>query len=212
MSGRVNKKAKHDRIIQAGLKVFARDGYPKAKIIDIAESAGIGKGTVYEYFSSKKELFLNVFSYVKELILSKQWEVLDEGLEPLDSLKKIAKTNADIYTEQSMKMRFLAQFRAECIRGDTDGEFSRSLNEYHEEIIALISRYVNIGIEEGLIRPTDVDIVSENYHISLDGLGVQYLLNNEEMDLNSAVISLYEIFIKGIGTFNGRYADLSEET
>ncbi|MCH7620218.1 MAG: TetR/AcrR family transcriptional regulator [Candidatus Marinimicrobia bacterium] len=212
MSGRVNKKAKHDRIIQAGLKVFARDGYPKAKIIDIAESAGIGKGTVYEYFSSKKELFLNVFSYVKELILSKQWEVLDEGLKPLDSLKKIAKTNADIYTEQSMKMRFLAQFRAECIRGDTDGEFSRSLNEYHEEIIALISRYVSIGIEEGLIRPTDVDMVSENYHTALDGLGVQYLLNNEEMDLNSAVISLYEIFIKGIGTFNGRYADLSEDT
>ena len=212
MSGRVNKKDKHDRIIQAGLKVFARDGYSNAKIIDIAESAGIGKGTVYEYFSSKKELFLNVFSYVKELILSKQWEVLDEGLNPLDALKRIAKTNADVYTEQTMEMRFVAQFRAECIRRDTDGEFGRSLNEYHEEIIALISRYVNSGVEEGSIRPIDVGTVSENYHTALDGLGVRYLLNNGEMDLNSAVHSLYEIFIKGTGTFTGRYADLSEET
>ena len=138
MSGQVNKKDKHVRIIQAGLKVFARDGYSNAKIIDIAESAGIGKGTVYEYFSSKKELFLNVFSYVKELILSEHWKVLDEGLNPLDALKKIAKTTADVYTEQNMEMRFLAQFRAECIRSDSDGEFGRSLNEYHEEIIALI--------------------------------------------------------------------------
>ena len=212
MSGRVNKKDKHDRIIQAGLKVFAREGYSKAKINDIAESAGIGKGTVYEYFGSKKEIFLNVFSFVKELILSKHWKVLDEGLNPLDALKKIAKTTADVYTEQNMEMRFLAQFRAECIRSDLDGEFGRSLNEYHEEIIALISRYVNSGIEEGSMRPTDVGIVSGNYHTALDGLGVQYLLSNEEMDLNSAVHSLYEIFIKGTGTYAGRYADLSEET
>ena len=212
MSGRVNKKDKHDRIIQAGLKVFARDGYSKAKIIDIAESAGIGKGTVYEYFSSKKELFLNVFSYVKELILSKQWKVLDEGLKPLDALKRIAKTNADVYTEQNMEMRFVAQFRAECIRRDTAGEFSRSLNEYHEEVIALISRYVDSGIEEGSIRPTDVGMVSENYHTALDGLGVQYLLNNGETDLNSAVHSLYQIFIEGTGTFAGRYTDLTEGT
>ena len=212
MSGRVNKKDKHDRIIQAGLIVFARDGYSKAKIMDIAASAGIGKGTVYEYFRSKKELFLSVFSYVNELILSRQWEVLGKGLNPLDALNRIAITNADLYTEQTMEMRFLAQFRAECISRDSDGEFSRRLNEYHEEIIALISGYVNSGIEEGFIRPTNAGILSENYYTALDGLGVQYLLNNGETDLNSAVNSLYEIFIKGAGTFTGRYADLTEET
>ena len=211
MPAPINKKDKHERIIHAGLEVFAREGYSKAKIIDIAESACIGKGTVYEYFGSKKEIFLNVFSYVKELILSEHWKVLDEGLNPLDALKRIAKTTADVYTNQTKEMRFLAQFRAECIRSDTDGEFGRSLNEYHEEIIALISRYLNSGIEEDLMKPTDVGIVSENYHTALDGLGVQYLLSNGEMNLNSAVQSLYEIFIKGSATFSGRYADLSEE-
>ena len=61
------------------------------------------------------------------------------------------------------------------------------------------------------MRPTDVGIVSGNYHTALDGLGVQYLLSNGEMDLYSAVHSLYEIFIKGTGTFSGRYADITEE-
>lgn len=52
--------AKEDRkveIIKASAKIFAEHGYHKAKIEDIAKEAGVGKGTIYEYFDSKKELF-----------------------------------------------------------------------------------------------------------------------------------------------------------
>ena len=54
------------RIINGAIAVFARKGYYKAKIEEIAEQAGVGKGTVYEYFSSKKELFQEMFLYIEE--------------------------------------------------------------------------------------------------------------------------------------------------
>jgi len=50
----MNKK---QLIIEAAIKVFARDGLEKGKIADIAKEAGIGKGTVYEYFRSKNDIF-----------------------------------------------------------------------------------------------------------------------------------------------------------
>ena len=50
----MNKK---QLIIEAAIKVFARDGLEKGKIADIAKEAGIGKGTVYEYFRSKDDIF-----------------------------------------------------------------------------------------------------------------------------------------------------------
>ena len=50
----MNKK---ELIIEAAIKVFARDGLEKGKIADIAKEAGIGKGTVYEYFRSKNDIF-----------------------------------------------------------------------------------------------------------------------------------------------------------
>ena len=41
-------------------------GYAKVKVIDIAEQAGIGKGTVYEYFKSKDDILMELVStYVK---------------------------------------------------------------------------------------------------------------------------------------------------
>ena len=52
-----DKTIKRQLIMDAALQVFVQNGYEKTKIIDVAQTAGIGKGTVYEYFESKEELF-----------------------------------------------------------------------------------------------------------------------------------------------------------
>ena len=58
----VDKKSKRDLMLDEAFKLFLSHGYKNTKIIDIAENAGIGKGTVYEYFPSKEVLFTQVFS------------------------------------------------------------------------------------------------------------------------------------------------------
>lgn len=49
---------KHQAIINAASDVFGEVGFAKARIEDIAKRASVGKGTVYEYFSSKEQLLL----------------------------------------------------------------------------------------------------------------------------------------------------------
>ena len=48
-------------IIAAAGQVFAQKGYAATKIIEVAQAASVGKGTIYEYFRSKEELFFAVF-------------------------------------------------------------------------------------------------------------------------------------------------------
>ena len=48
-------------IVDAAAAVFAERGFRAARVADVAARAGIGKGTVYEYFRSKEDLFLAVF-------------------------------------------------------------------------------------------------------------------------------------------------------
>lgn len=52
---------KRDRILAAALELFTTQGFGQTKIIDIANAAGVGKGTVYQYFSSKNQLFETLF-------------------------------------------------------------------------------------------------------------------------------------------------------
>jgi AcrR family transcriptional regulator len=55
------KTRRRNEIIKAAAAVFAKTGFIKSTISEIATEAGIGKGTVYEYFSSKDDLFFAVF-------------------------------------------------------------------------------------------------------------------------------------------------------
>ena len=57
---------KRPRLVKAATDVFVQKGYAATRVADIAERAGIGKGTVYEYFSSKKELLFAVFESINE--------------------------------------------------------------------------------------------------------------------------------------------------
>lgn len=49
---------RREQILDAATTVFARHGYRRADVQEIADEVGVGKGTVYRYFSGKAELFL----------------------------------------------------------------------------------------------------------------------------------------------------------
>lgn len=49
-----------ERLLQAGCDGFTRVGLAKITIADLAREAGIGKGSFYQYFATKEELFLAV--------------------------------------------------------------------------------------------------------------------------------------------------------
>jgi AcrR family transcriptional regulator len=57
----VDKKEKAARIGSAAIAVFRKLGYDGARMVDIAEAAGIGKGTLYEYFRNKDEILRSEF-------------------------------------------------------------------------------------------------------------------------------------------------------
>ncbi len=62
-SDRDDKKAeKRKLILDSAYELFLEERYASAKIADIAARAGIGKGTVYEYFSSKEEILLEIIN------------------------------------------------------------------------------------------------------------------------------------------------------
>jgi len=48
------------RLVEAAKRVFERDGFLEARIVDIAEEAGLAPGSFYHYFDSKEQLFLEV--------------------------------------------------------------------------------------------------------------------------------------------------------
>ena len=65
------KKEKREIILMSAADLFAKNGFHETNITDIAHSAEIGKGTVYEYFSSKDDLYIEVVKFNIERYLTR---------------------------------------------------------------------------------------------------------------------------------------------
>jgi AcrR family transcriptional regulator len=69
------EQEKRERILNAAMKEFARKGYENASTNEIVKTANIGKGRLFHYFNTKKELFIFLFDTALQVI---QTEILDQ--------------------------------------------------------------------------------------------------------------------------------------
>lgn len=81
---RVKTAAKRAELVSAAVEVFAERGYEQTSMEDIRNRAGCSKGTLYSYFSSKEELFLQTLLEATEQEASGMaWETKG-GAEPAE--------------------------------------------------------------------------------------------------------------------------------
>lgn len=75
------EQEKQDRIINAATKEFAEKGFLNASTNEIVKQAGISKGSLFHYFTNKKELYLFLYDYYLELLVKDLFGQmdLDEG-------------------------------------------------------------------------------------------------------------------------------------
>jgi AcrR family transcriptional regulator len=60
---------KKERVIRAAIEEFQARGFENAKIEAIARGAGVAKGSIYQYFDDKKELFLYCVTWALEYFM-----------------------------------------------------------------------------------------------------------------------------------------------
>src|SRR3979411_184821 len=126
MAGRVGRSPqaaaeKRRLILDAAVRVFARQGFHTCRVSDIADEAGVAYGLVYHYFASKEEgldtLFFERWNVMLELIR----EVDAEPLPVRDKLAAIASFIVDSYHHDPdlMKVIIVEVTRAANSFGDT---------------------------------------------------------------------------------------------
>jgi len=142
------------KIKKAAIDVFSEKGYKEAKIIEIAERAGVSVGTIYANFKSKKELFKNLniphlehyrpeYGKKRSGILKIALSVFTQNGYDATSMDKIASecgfTKAVLYQYfKSKEDLFTAIFQEPVIISDLDNLVIEHTNENLEDILVKI--------------------------------------------------------------------------
>ena len=106
--------SKQSIIRQAALAEFAAHGYAKASTNRIVQAAGIGKGMLFYYFTSKQELYEYLVKYSLEFIQSRYLARVDAA-EPdvIERLTQLARLKMEAQAENEEVFKFSAVFLLE---------------------------------------------------------------------------------------------------
>jgi TetR/AcrR family transcriptional regulator, fatty acid metabolism regulator protein len=135
-------------ILDAAVRVFARQGFHACRVSDIADEAGVAYGLVYHYFASKDEVLDTLFLERWEVMLDLIREVDAEPLPVREKLGAIASFIIDSYRHDPdlMKVIIVEVTRAANSFGDTH---IGTIREAYE----LIARIVEQAQRDGDFKP-----------------------------------------------------------
>ena len=193
-TNRVEKNNKYHQILEAAVKVFARQGFHQSTVAQIAQKAGVADGTIYLYFKSKNDILVQFFRFRTKQVFEAFREAVDEAETSTDKLRNLVR-------------RHLAEFQR-----DRDGAVVYQVETHQNSRLAeaqiremskmyrdLISEIIEQGQQEGAIRKDlYVGLVKRFIIGAVDEVINTWLHAEEDYDLVSMADPLVELFIKGI--------------
>src|SRR5271156_2508849 len=144
------EKAQADKrrmILDAAVRVFARQGFHTCRVSDIADEAGVAYGLVYHYFSSKEEILDTLFLERWDVMLEAIAETDAASLRPREKLRAIASFIVDSYRHDPDLMKVII---VEVTRAANT--FGRTHLERIEQAYEGIARIVDQGQQDGAFR------------------------------------------------------------
>jgi AcrR family transcriptional regulator len=98
---------KRRNILDAAIRVFARQGFHSTRVSDIADEAGVAYGLVYHYFDSKEEVLNELFTERWSLLLAAIEEADASSESPRSKLAAVAAFIVDSYRHEPELMKVI---------------------------------------------------------------------------------------------------------
>ena len=195
----INKTVKNNKyhlILEAAVKVFARQGFYQSTVAQIAKEAGVADGTIYLYFKNKDDILVHFFHYKTKQVFERFRTEVDNAESSLDKLRNLIRRHLSEF-QQDRDMAVLYQVGTHQIDRLAEDQI-REMSKMYQD---LVSEIVEVGQQEGSIRKDlYVGLVKRFILGAVDEVINTWLHSEHDYDLVSMADPLVELFVRGIGT------------
>ena len=196
-------KSKHDivsefrcgEILAAARKVFATRGFSEATMDEIAATAGIAKGTVYLYFSSKRDIYLASLRHG----LTELRERTDSTMAAVSGIQ--AKLRAFVRTRleyAEANRDFIKIYHSEFGNLPNAALCDSEFQKLYLQQAKALENVLNSAVESGEIRPVRSDFAAFIIYDMVRGVMTQRLLEWSTVPIEEDIGLLNDLIWKGI--------------
>jgi AcrR family transcriptional regulator len=144
------------RLLRAAQELIEEGGYGGASVVAIAERAGVAAGTLYRHFTSKEELFVDLFRSVCDREVRAMQAAAEEmpaGATQVDRLERVLST----FAERALRRPRLAWA---LIAEPVDPRVDAERLAYRERYRALTAAALRDAIASGELPEQDVELTA----------------------------------------------------
>src|SRR5262245_54100686 len=186
---------RRQRILGAAALCFAKDGFARTRIDDVAASAGVSRALVYNHFGSKEELARQVCDHLLDDWSSAVDRALEDARSARDALAAWLRVN--LSEERRPLLTALVAPDAAPVLADWNAAAARAMEEWRAKLAALLQR----GVAAGEFR-ADLDVPATAEVLRAMQVGMmQHLLDDKPfLDVSSErhLRVATEVLLKGI--------------
>lgn len=186
---------KRRRIIESATRVFAKEGFFKARVSEIARDAGLAPGTVYLYFKHKEDILISIFDVRMEEIISRFRSAIQEKEDARSRMGCLVRMHLQGF---EMDPELAACFQVELRQSN---RFMReSVKGALKQYLDLIGEIVEHGRRDGSFRgDLPVRLVTHLIFGTLDEVVSTWVMSGMKYNLASLADPLIDLFTNGIG-------------
>lgn len=175
-------RASREKILQAALEFFSRDGFRGAKLSEIAQAAGLTEPGLLHHFPSKNHLLMQVLDERDRVNQKRINDILSqEGSHVLDSLHALVKHNA---TVPGLVQLFTVLVAESLVPEHPAREFF--VQRYQRTRSNLVEAIAKAQKAGEIRQDISAEVLGVLLFAVMDGLQVQWLLQPEQIDMPAA--------------------------
>lgn len=192
----VDKDEKRMLIAHAAIEVFARQGFERSKMEDVAREAGVGKGTLYEYYADKEALLQGAFDLLMETFMAQLKSAVRHDAPPLEILRAITDGTIAAMEHVGSVYKFFIEYMLYASRHPkATAALADMLRNYRAVTTGLLQR----GVEEGVLRPDlDAGAAAAAFAAWFDGAIFHWIVLPEGPSLREMADEYMDLMLRGI--------------
>ena len=187
---RFDKATKKHDIAVAAMTVFIDHGFEAASMNQIAREAGIGKGTIYEYFPSKDDLISTSIRIWMDNMITETEKSLERFPDPEARLKGYVHAFVEMFLTDDKMPRLIVSIFQLFMTKREDDKYGDTLRIMFRGGVSSVEKILLEGMESGVFKfdsYLDVEKVAINLVAFLDGICLDYLATAGAFDLREQV-------------------------
>lgn len=187
------KENKRDLIIEAAIQVLSKKGYHSTKMEEIAVAAGIGKGTIYEYFPSKLQLLQEILERSFHLYDDSTKTDISIGLSLEQLLRRLVEGHIRFCQENKDLTRILF-FDTEIIDNEIRDWAWQKRRQKEERMQSLLAAAIN----RGEIRDFDTKMLTSVISGIFSSFWIPVVIEGWNIDSTAVAEQVTDIIMHGI--------------